>query len=150
MTIYATGNGELITFKIWDAILDDTKEIAQTLLFTADSVLGSPGQPFQWQTGVPTSIDENINIPLEFALTQNYPNPFNPATKIRYALKQPEEVRLVLFNALGQVVKVLVDEKQKAGWYELEFNGSNLASGVYFYKLSAGKFKKTCKMILVK
>jgi hypothetical protein len=97
-------------------------------------------------------INENIqaNIPETFFLTQNYPNPFNPATKIRYALKQPEEVRLVLFNALGQVVKVLVDEKQKAGWYELEFNGSNLASGVYFYKLSAGKFKKTCKMILVK
>ena len=92
------------------------------------------------------------SIPVHFMLEQNYPNPFNPVTKINYELrfKDFESVSLKIFDALGREVATLVNQKQKAGSYEVEFNGSNLSSGVYFYKLEAGNFVDTKRMILLK
>jgi predicted GH43/DUF377 family glycosyl hydrolase len=88
--------------------------------------------------------------PHEFALQQNYPNPFNPSTTIRYALAQNSHVTLSVFNTLGQIVSTPVDAEEQAGDYEVRFDGSNLASGVYFYRLSAGSFVRTKRLLLVR
>jgi hypothetical protein len=85
-----------------------------------------------------------------FALEQNYPNPFNPTTTIRYGLPYNSAVQLALFNTLGQQVAVLVQGEQEAGYHEVRFDGSGLASGVYFYRLSAGDFVSTNKLLLLK
>ena len=88
--------------------------------------------------------------PNSFGLSQNYPNPFNPSTAISYQLSAVSEVRLVVFDLLGREVATLVNEKKEAGNYTVSFNGANLTSGVYFYKLSAGNFSEIKKMTLVK
>ena len=94
----------------------------------------------------------NLNnaAPREFKLSQNYPNPFNPSTKIDYSLPVNGMVNVTVFNSLGQTVKVLVNQVQDAGSYTLTFDGSNLSSGIYYYKIEAGTFVDTKKMILVK
>jgi hypothetical protein len=88
--------------------------------------------------------------PLSFALEQNYPNPFNPSTTIRYTLPQRTSVRLALFNTLGQEVTIVVDGIQDPGIHEVRFNGSTMASGVYFYRLSAGDFTGTKRLLLLR
>jgi 5'-nucleotidase len=85
-----------------------------------------------------------------FELGQNYPNPFNPSTVIRYALPSKARASLTVFNALGQVVKELVNENEEAGYHEVRFDGTGLASGVYFYRLQAGSFVETKKLTLLK
>jgi type IX secretion system substrate protein/Kelch motif protein len=89
-------------------------------------------------------------IPREFSLSQNYPNPFNPSTKISYALPKAGDVKLVIFDILGREVAVLVNEFKKAGSYDIEFNGANISSGVYFYRIETRDFTDTKKMLLVK
>ncbi|MDP4116297.1 MAG: T9SS type A sorting domain-containing protein [Bacteroidota bacterium] len=101
------------------------------------------------------SLDIKI-APKDFALLQNYPNPFNPSTKIRFALPLESNVKVEVYNSLGQIVKELVNGKQDAGFHEVNFNASYLTSGIYFYSIIAisadGKqnFKSTQKMLLVK
>lgn len=89
-------------------------------------------------------------LPREFALNQNYPNPFNPATTIRYQLPAESVVHLKVFDILGNEIQTLVDETKPAGIYELSWNAENLPSGIYFYRLQAGSFIETRKMILIK
>lgn len=89
-------------------------------------------------------------LPQEIKLHQNYPNPFNPITTIRYSLPKSSQVRLSIFNVLGQHVAVLVDEMQEAGYKSVEFHASQLTSGVYFYRLQAGTFVETKKLLLMK
>jgi len=88
----------------------------------------------------------------KFSLSQNYPNPFNPSTKINYEIKSSGFVSLKVFDLLGKEVATLVNEKQNAGSYVVDFNSTefNLPSGIYFYTLNAGEFKETRKMVLVK
>ena len=95
-------------------------------------------------------VKETGEVPLTYALYQNYPNPFNPVTTIKYSIPNSERVVLKVYNILGQEVATLVDEEQRAGVYEFKFDASNLSSGVYFYRLQAGKFIDVKKMILVK
>ncbi|MFZ1321382.1 MAG: SBBP repeat-containing protein [Ignavibacteria bacterium] len=89
-------------------------------------------------------------IPNQFSLSQNYPNPFNPKTVINYELRVTGNTELKVFNVLGNEVSTLVNEKQNAGSYQVEFDGSNLTSGVYFYKIEAGEFVETKRMLLIK
>jgi type IX secretion system substrate protein/putative pyrroloquinoline-quinone binding quinoprotein len=89
-------------------------------------------------------------LPEEFKLYNNYPNPFNPSTKIQYDVHKNSFVKLVIFDALGREVETLVNEEQSAGTYYIDFNGANLSSGIYFYKLDAGGFTDTKKMLLAK
>ena len=88
------------------------------------------------------------DYPSSPSLFQNYPNPFNPSTTIRYGLPGMSHVTLSVYNPLGQRVAILRDENQDAGYHEVRFDGSGLASGVYFYRLQAGNFVKTMKLLL--
>jgi len=89
-------------------------------------------------------------LPQEPQLFQNYPNPFNPATTIRYALPQRAHVMLNVFNTLGQQVATLVDAAEEPGEHSVKFDGSGLASGVYFYRLRAGDYMATKKLMVVR
>ncbi len=97
-----------------------------------------------------TGIFNQKVVPTKFGLSQNYPNPFNPTTKIQFTVPQEEQVKLVVFNSLGQEVKILVNEEKRQGSYEVSFDASNLPSGIYFYRLQAGSFIETKKMTLLK
>jgi hypothetical protein len=96
------------------------------------------------------SIDDNPRTPAAFELLQNFQNPFNPSTTIRYSLAVGTHVTLTVFNTLGQRVATLVSENQDAGHHDVRFDGSKLSSGVYFYRLQAGDFVESRKMIIVK
>lgn len=102
---------------------------------------------FDYSKEIEVSID---NLPIAFALEQNYPNPFNPATKINYALPTDRLVVLTIYDAIGKEVATIVNEYEQAGNYSIEFNGSTMPSGMYFYRLQAGSFVETKKMLLLK
>lgn len=95
-----------------------------------------------------TSVEDEINY--EFSLEQNYPNPFNPITTIKYSIAEENKVGLKIYNILGSEIKTLVNETKAPGNYEVELNGSNLASGIYFYKLEAGINISIKKLTLLK
>jgi oligosaccharide reducing-end xylanase len=98
-----------------------------------------------------TSVNaNNKSILLRPILMQNYPNPFNPKTKINYTIKKESYVTIKVYDLYGREIVVLVNEEKSPGNYEVEFNGSNLSSGVYFYKIRAGNFINTKKLILMK
>ena len=139
------------------------------LLITLDEVLKSDTDYF-WRviasdtrTGISESIvstfktnevvigvdDEGI-LPKEFSLSQNFPNPFNPSTVINYALPKDSDVKLIIYNLKGQVVENLINGKQNAGYKSIKWNGGNSASGLYIYRLTAGDFVQTRKMVLLK
>jgi hypothetical protein len=89
-------------------------------------------------------------LPTGLALEQNYPNPFNPSTTIRYSLPRKSSVQLAIFNTLGQRVATLVRGEKEAGYHEVRFEASGLASGVYFYQLQAGEYVATKKLSLLR
>jgi len=102
-------------------------------------------------TDIPTSITINSNASInDFKLFQNYPNPFNPKTVISYQLTVSSHATLKVYDLLGNLVKTLINQKQNAGSYEVEFDGSELSSGIYLYKMEAGSFSDTKKLILIK
>lgn len=105
-------------------------------------------------TAAPAAIEPDL-LPTAFDLAQNYPNPFNPTTEIAFAIPNPADVKLEIYNVLGQKVRTLVNERKTTGRYQMIWDGRNnsgviVASGVYFYRLSAGTFVKSRKMILLK
>ena len=92
---------------------------------------------------------ENM-IPTKYLLSQNYPNPFNPSTVIEFAIPEKSDVNLIVFNSIGEEVTKLVNQEMIAGYHSVNFDASNLSSGIYFYRISAGSFTKTNKMLLIK
>jgi hypothetical protein len=108
------------------------------------------------ESDTPTDIEEvKSQVPSKFALAQNYPNPFNPTTTIKYQIPKPIRddntfVSLKIYDVLGSEVATLVNQKQKPGNYEVTWDAYGFSSGVYFYKLSAGNYVETKKMILIK
>jgi hypothetical protein len=94
--------------------------------------------------------NNNNEIPKSFALQQNYPNPFNPTTVIKYSIPQNSAVKMTIYDMTGRAVKTLVNQNMSPGNYEVSFDASNIASGIYFYKLEAGSFVSTKKMTLIK
>jgi len=112
---------------------------------------GGPVLNYRAALGTTTTVRERpSNIPAAFRLLQNYPNPFNPSTTIQFSLPSPLFVSLQVFDVLGREVEMLVSRKLTAGSYEIRFDGSKLATGIYTYRLHAGDFIETRKMILVK
>jgi len=89
-------------------------------------------------------------LPSEFTLEQNYPNPFNPTTNIRFSLTEANQVKLIVYNTLGQEVATLVNEFMNAGTFEVNFDAKNLPTGTYFYSITAGEFNSVKKMLLIK
>ena len=90
------------------------------------------------------------NAPLLYNLYQNYPDPFNPSTTISFSLPKASNVKLTIFNVLGQKVAALADKFMEAGVYNIKFDAAHFSSGVYFYRLEAGKFISQKKMILLR
>ena len=88
--------------------------------------------------------------PSSTKLFQNYPNPFNPTTKIKYAINTSDNVKLIVYDILGREVATLVNEFKEVGVYDIEFNASNLASGIYFYKMTTSNFTEIKKMFVIK
>jgi uncharacterized protein (DUF1501 family) len=101
-------------------------------------------------SGAIAGVGSGGDLPKEYSLEQNYPNPFNPSTVIRYDLPAGATVLLDIYNSLGERVATLVDGPQGAGTHEVSFNGGSLASGMYLYRLKAGSYQQTRKMLLVK
>ncbi|GEM_PF-1826537 len=98
-----------------------------------------------------TSVDGEIaSVPAEYELSQNFPNPFNPVTKINYAIKERGLATLKVYDVLGKEVQTLINSQHDAGWYAIDFNGTNLSSGIYFYQLRSGNFVETKKLLLMK
>jgi len=118
--------------------------------FTGGSAMANrPNVCFVFQQG--TLVGNNGSLlPSKYELNQNYPNPFNPVTKINFALPKRAYVSLKIYNTLGKEVAVLVSETKAAGYYTIDFNGSDLSSGVYYYRLESEGFMDVKKMILVK
>ncbi|HEY5534348.1 MAG TPA: LamG-like jellyroll fold domain-containing protein [Ignavibacteria bacterium] len=129
--------------------------LGRWILSVADGVGGDQGMIQGW--GLRFNGDNVIgitpisnNIPIKFELFQNYPNPFNPVTKISYAIPVKGLVTLKVYDITGKEVASLVNEVNAAGNYNVDFNGANLSSGVYFYKLVAGTLSEVKKMMIVK
>lgn len=137
----ADGGGEREGIMTWSPYNDDT-----SWMTPADWLYTWVFNPF------PDDIGENPTtaVPLKFELKQNYPNPFNPSTTIEYSLAKQGEVRLEIFNTLGQVVSTPVHAVQTAGTYSIHFNAANLPSGIYFYRLRTGLYEHIRKMVLMK
>ena len=101
-------------------------------------------------TGMVTSTFADAGLPKTYKLSQNYPNPFNPATIIEFALPEAGDVELTVYNILGRRVATLVNEHKQAGHHQVTFDAGNLASGLYFYRIRAGEFTNTRKLMLIK
>ena len=122
-------------------------DASETNLF-AGTALGVFRRPLsEMITGVDVT---STGIPKAFTLEQNYPNPFNPSTNIRYVLPSKAHVTLSVFNTLGQQVATFVNEYQEAGYHNVAIDGALLSSGVYFYRIHAGEYTATKKMLLLK
>jgi hypothetical protein len=103
-----------------------------------------------WSPAFTTGVAEAPSEPRTFSLAQNYPNPFNPSTTIRFSLPSATDVTLQVFDPLGRTVATLADGKLEAGEHQVVFNGAGFASGVYFYRLTAGGFVQTKSMMIIK
>lgn len=104
-----------------------------------------------WAMGVSTSVqDQSQNVPSDFVLYDNYPNPFNPVTHVSFSLPVQTRAQLSIWNMLGEKVATIVDEVKPAGKYTILFNASEFSSGVFFYKLEAGPYSITKKMLFLK
>lgn len=162
--IYCAGDSGLILKTLdwgnnWGSQITNTTEDLHSIFFYLDDnrgyACGNNGTILKTTDGggVITELSDDFSeIPETNVLSQNYPNPFNPVTKIRYELPETldEYVSLKVFDILGNEVAVLVNENQKPGRYSVEFDGGNLSSGVYFYKLNAGSYSEVKKMTLLK
>ena len=126
------------------------KNVSCLYPYGKDSVLvGTDDGVYIAFTGV-TAVNDPIYNPSTFTLSQNYPNPFNPNTTIRYSVQKRSLVTLSIYNILGQSVKTLVNDVKAPGVYEASFDGASLPSGTYFYRLTAGNYSQTKKMVLLK
>jgi hypothetical protein len=135
--------GNLVVKSVAGQPFTGRMEYANTVVesgFLGDTLVGA----------VVVGVDEGSIIALTFALRQNYPNPFNPSTTIGYELPHASRVSLKIYNVLGQEVATLVNEEKPAGVHEVRFDGSGLSSGVYFYRLRAGDFVQSKKLVVLK
>ncbi len=105
---------------------------------------------YVYKQSIITEIKPEDLLPTEFKLEQNFPNPFNPSTSIKYAVPEKSHVLIKIYNIVGEEVVLLADEEKDRGWYTISFNAPRLASGIYIYRMQAGNFISTRKMMLLK
>jgi hypothetical protein len=118
-------------------------EVVEPIVFTVD-------EGISFGHGSVFTVKASDFVPTEYSLAQNYPNPFNPVTHIAYALPEAAKVKVSVYNLLGQVVDVLMDGEQEAGYHRVVWDASEVASGVYFYRIEANDFTATRRMVLMK
>lgn len=113
---------------------------------------GANGSPYQIPVtlSISLSADDQTSLPTEYALHQNYPNPFNAVTSLRFDLPQESKVKIVLFNVMGQAVATVVDGAYPAGRHKVQYEETDLPSGMYLMKLEAGNFTAMKKVLLLK
>lgn len=161
-TIVANEDGEQMYFKLYDASNDNILDANETILFQNDSTIGNPDSLFLITSSTPTD-NYQSNMPHYFELKQNYPNPFFigsgygelPKTRITYQLPKASNVKIVVYNIRGELVKTLVNERKDAGYYNVIWNGKNdksrlVGTGIYFYQLKSGNNSKIKKMLLLR
>jgi len=137
--------------------------VAQPVIgLSSDSVYVESAGFWHWRMpwpvpdlGVKSQPSFELSLPKEYSLSQNFPNPFNPVTSINYSLPEAVYVKLEIYNILGQKVRTLVDKPQVAGYKTVRWDGRDkdrreMASGVYFYRLEAGRYSSTKKLLLLK
>jgi hypothetical protein len=142
---------EPLSLKLWSMAEQKEKALAITAL--TDGLTGEAlDNNLRYQTDAVwvANVSPAAAIPAAFSLEQNYPNPFNPSTLIKYGLPHDAHVELEVYNVLGQRVAVLLNEKQSAGYHEVFFHRTALPSGMYFYRLRAGSFVQTRKMLILR
>jgi hypothetical protein len=137
-----TGANGVFTFDVVDPSVEAVSAIATTFSSLSSSAFA--------MLDLVTGIDDEARIPKEFRLEQNYPNPFNPSTTIKYELPERADVVLNVINTLGQQVATLVQGDKEAGYHEVKFDAAGHASGVYLYRLQAGHFVQTKKLLLLR
>lgn len=139
------------TWMYWSEGLNFNKYIYALYVFNNYVFAGTDScvfrRPLSELTGI-MNIEERI--PVKFSLYQNYPNPFNPSTTIEFALPKSSNVKLVVYDITGKEVEIQAYQQLQAGSYKVNFDGSNLSSSVYFYRLITNEFTETKKMVLVK
>ncbi len=148
-TILRTTNGGTY----WTSQLSGTSNDLGGVSFTdanTGTVVGGYGTILRTTNGGVFVKHINSKIPDRFSLYQNYPNPFNPVTRIAFDIPKSSFVEFVVYNVLGKEVSTIVNEKLSAGRYEVNWNGSDYPSGVYFYRIEAGDFVDVKKMLLIK
>jgi hypothetical protein len=159
--VYVSSNSAFLQVLGASLAARPAKSIGEVFLTTINSNgLWDPSTRRQTLLGDPALVVRSVvlagvgpggsTLPGGYVLLQNYPNPFNPTTTIRYGVPRQSAVTLSVFNTLGQQVATLVNETQAAGYHEVKFDGSNLASGVYFYRLTAGYFVATNRLLLLR
>ncbi|MDR3596498.1 T9SS type A sorting domain-containing protein [Clostridium sp.] len=121
--------------------------ISGSYIWAGAAITGIWKRPLSDVVGISKEVN---HITRDYTLSQNYPNPFNPNTVITYSLQSSTNVKLILYNSLGQIVKVLENGFKNAGIYSVNFNAADLPSGIYFYRLEAGQFSQAKKMLLLK
>lgn len=148
----ATGSGYLVNDHTY--LAHTGAPIDEEVWLTRDDVANGDDSvvkaALEWISGTSNTEHKPEKIPYIFKLEQNYPNPFNPKTTIEYSLSKSEFTLLKVFDVLGNEVETLVNEEKSAGNYMVNFDGSKLSSGIYFYRLHAGNYAKTKTMILIK
>ncbi|MCH7772776.1 MAG: T9SS type A sorting domain-containing protein, partial [Bacteroidetes bacterium] len=123
----------------------DAITIAREIEYIAQNLFDNN---FDISTGV--ELEDDSSLPFGYSLLQNYPNPFNPSTSIQYAISSRQFVVLKVYDVLGNEVATLVNEVKHAGSYEVEFDGTRLTSGIYFYRIISGSYSDTKKLVLLK
>ena len=137
----------------WEEQISGTNNTLHSIHFVDQNTgwaVGDDATILHTTDGGVTFVEESDGVPTEFSLEQNYPNPFNPATRIQYAVASKQYISLEIYDILGNEVAMLVNEQKPPGTYEVEFDGTNLPSGIYFYKIQAGNYVETKKMVLMK
>ena len=124
----------------------------KSIIVTPDGVIlcGTENTGIYLADLYPSNVDDINKTPTIFLLDQNYPNPFNPSTKIKYSIPQTSQLQIKVYDVLGNEIETLVNEEKPTGTYEITWYVANLPSGVYFYRLQAGSFVETKKMVLIK
>jgi hypothetical protein len=158
--IRTDANGDTIWSRVfgddnWDQFRSVIQTSGSNYIITGEfESITDPGQTDLWLIKTAPDVsavyeDQNSAIN-NFQLRQNYPNPFNPSTTIKFTLQKTEQVKIELYNTLGQRVEILLNQPMKAGNHEIEFNAQNHSSGIYFYRIQAGEFQDVKKMVLLR